>query len=122
EASGVKAPDIIADSTRSKEEYGKSIEYSVTSLTQWLERYGTDDTVLVFLGDHQPLARVSGDGASRDVPVSVVAKDPKVLDAIDDWNWTEGLKPAEDAPVWRMSSFRDRFLTAYGSTPHPTTG
>ncbi|WP_399884754.1 CDP-alcohol phosphatidyltransferase [Streptomyces sp. BBFR51] len=120
EASGVKASDIIADSARSKEEYGKSIQYSVTGLTQWLERYGTDDTVLVFLGDHQPLARVSGDKASRDVPVSIVAKDPKVLDAIDDWNWTEGLKPAQDAPVWKMSSFRDRFLTAYGSTPHPT--
>ncbi|WP_432183760.1 CDP-alcohol phosphatidyltransferase [Streptomyces tendae] len=120
EASGVKASDIITDSTRSKEEYGRSIQYSVTSLTQWLERYGTDDTVLVFLGDHQPLARVSGDGASRDVPVSIVAKDPKVLDAIDDWNWTEGLEPAKDAPVWRMSAFRDRFLTAYGSVPHPT--
>ncbi len=120
EASGVKASDIITDSTRSKEEYGKSVQYSVTSLTQWLERYGTDDTVLVFLGDHQPLARVSGDHASRDVPVSVVAKDPKVLAAIDDWNWTEGLKPAKDAPVWRMSAFRDRFLTAYGSTPHPS--
>ncbi|MFG2315436.1 alkaline phosphatase family protein [Streptomyces tendae] len=120
EASGVKASDVITDSTRSKEEYGRSIQYSVTSLTQWLERYGTDDTVLVFLGDHQPLARVSGDGASRDVPVSIVAKDPKVLDAIDDWDWTEGLEPAKDAPVWRMSSFRDRFLTAYGSVPHPT--
>ncbi|MGW5783094.1 CDP-alcohol phosphatidyltransferase [Streptomyces sp. NPDC003757] len=120
EASGVKAADVITDSARSKEEYGKSIQYSVTSLTQWLERYGTDDTVLVFLGDHQPLARVSGDRASRDVPVSVVAKDPKVLDAIDDWNWTEGLRPAEDAPVWPMSAFRDRFLTAYGSVPHPT--
>ncbi|WP_164384841.1 CDP-alcohol phosphatidyltransferase [Streptomyces sp. OM5714] len=120
EASGVKASDVITDSARSKEEYGKSVQYSVTSLTQWLERYGTDDTVLVFLGDHQPLARVSGNEASRDVPVSIVAKDPKVLDAIDDWNWTEGLEPAKDAPVWRMSSFRDRFLTAYGSTPHPT--
>ncbi|WP_308401165.1 CDP-alcohol phosphatidyltransferase [Streptomyces sp. AC512_CC834] len=122
EASGVKASDIITDSARSKEEYGKSIEYSVTSLTQWLERYGTDDTVLVFLGDHQPLSRVSGNKASRDVPVSIVAKDPKVLDAIDDWHWTEGLKPAQDAPVWKMSSFRDRFLTAYGSVPHPTKG
>ncbi|MYS70990.1 CDP-alcohol phosphatidyltransferase [Streptomyces sp. SID5926] len=122
EAAGVKAPDIITDSTRSKEEYGKSIQYSVTSLTQWLERYGTDDTVLVFLGDHQPLARVSGNRASRDVPVSIVARDPKVLDAIDGWNWTEGLKPAHDAPAWKMSSFRDRFLTAYGSTPHPTRG
>ncbi|MEU1044623.1 CDP-alcohol phosphatidyltransferase [Streptomyces sp. NPDC005897] len=122
EASGVKASDVITDSARSKEEYGKSIQYSLTSLTQWLERYGTEDTVLVFLGDHQPLARVSGDHASRDVPVSVVAKDPKVLDAIDDWDWTEGLEPAKDAPVWRMSAFRDRFLTAYGSTPHPTKG
>ncbi|MFJ4273996.1 CDP-alcohol phosphatidyltransferase [Streptomyces coelicoflavus] len=120
EAAGVKASDVITDSARSKEEYGKSIQYSVTSLTQWLERYGTDDTVLVFLGDHQPLARVSGNEASRDVPVSIVAKDPKVLDAIDDWNWTEGLEPAKDAPVWKMSAFRDRFLTAYGSTPHPT--
>ncbi|WP_395571492.1 CDP-alcohol phosphatidyltransferase [Streptomyces sp. BK79] len=122
EASGVDASDVIADATRSKEQYGRSVEYSLTSLTQWLERYGTDDTVLVFLGDHQPLARVSGAGASRDVPVSVVAKDPEVLDAIDDWDWTEGLKPAQDAPVWRMDAFRDRFLTAYGSVPHPTGG
>ncbi|MFH8972544.1 CDP-alcohol phosphatidyltransferase [Streptomyces sp. NPDC017890] len=122
EASGVEASDVIADPARSKEEYGRSVEYSLTSLLQWLERYGTDDTVLVFLGDHQPLARVSGDGAGRDVPVSIVAKDPEVLDAIDGWNWTEGLEPAPDAPVWRMSSFRDRFLTAYGSTPHPTGG
>lgn len=117
---GKRSSDVIADSSASRREYGRSIRYSVTSLTQWLERYGTDDTVLVFLGDHQPIARVSGHGASRDVPVTIVAKDPEVLGKIDGWNWTEGLRPAEDAPVWRMSSFRDRFLTAYGSVPHPT--
>ncbi|MFF3329722.1 CDP-alcohol phosphatidyltransferase [Streptomyces sp. NPDC002888] len=120
EKAGNKAADVIADSEKSKEEYGKSIQYSVTSLTQFMERYGTDDTVLVFLGDHQPIARVSGDHASRDVPISIVAKDPKVLDKIADWNWTDGLRPATDAPVWKMNLFRDRFLTAYGSTPHPT--
>ncbi|MDH6490410.1 CDP-alcohol phosphatidyltransferase [Streptomyces sp. SAI-127] len=119
---GNKPSEIIADSTRSKQEYGKSISYSVTALTQWLERYGSDDTVLVFLGDHQPIARVSGENASRDVPISIVAKDPKVLDKIASWNWTDGLKPARNAPVWKMSSFRDRFLTAYGSTPHPSKG
>ncbi|AYL35976.1 CDP-alcohol phosphatidyltransferase [Streptomyces fungicidicus] len=119
---GKQPAGVVADGAASKREYGRSITYSVASLTQWLERYGTDDTVLVFLGDHQPLARVSGDRASRDVPVSVVAKDPEVLEKIADWDWTEGLRPAEDAPVWRMSDFRDRFLTAYGSTPHPTGG
>jgi hypothetical protein len=119
QAAGNKPADVIADTTRSREEYGKSIQYSVTALTEWLERYGTDDTVLVFLGDHQPIARVSGNHASRDVPISIVAKDPKVLDRIAGWGWTDGLRPAHDAPVWKMSSFRDRFLTAYGSTPHP---
>ncbi|MFF5309727.1 sulfatase-like hydrolase/transferase [Streptomyces massasporeus] len=119
---GNKASDVITDTTKSREEYGKSIQYSVTSLTQWLERYGTDDTVLVFLGDHQPIARVSGNGAGRDVPVSIVAKDPKVLDKVADWKWTEGLKPDRDAPVWKMSSFRDRFLKAFGSTPRPSKG
>lgn len=122
EKAGRKASDVIADSAASKEEYGKSIQYSVTALTQWLERYGTDDTVLVVLGDHQPIARVSGDNASRDVPISLVAKDPKVLDKIAGWNWTDGLKPARNAPVWKMSAFRDKFLTAYGSTPHPSNG
>ncbi|MFG3720317.1 sulfatase-like hydrolase/transferase [Streptomyces massasporeus] len=119
---GNKASDVITDTTKSREEYGKSVQYSVTSLTQWLERYGTDDTVLVFLGDHQPIARVSGNGASRDVPVSIVAKDPKVLDKVADWHWTEGLKPERDAPVWKMSAFRDRFLKAFGSTPRPSKG
>ncbi|MGI5375247.1 CDP-alcohol phosphatidyltransferase [Streptomyces sp. CA-251387] len=118
---GTDPADIISDSTRSKQEYGKSIAYSLTSLTQWLERYGTDDTVLVFLGDHQPISRVSGAKAGRDVPISIVAKDPKILDKITTWNWTDGLQPAPKAPVWKMSSFRDRFLTAFGSTPHAST-
>ncbi|WP_234016765.1 CDP-alcohol phosphatidyltransferase [Streptomyces sp. LaPpAH-108] len=122
EAAGNKSADVIADTTKSREEYGKSIQYSVTALTEWLTRYGSKDTVLVFLGDHQPIARVSGNHASRDVPISIVAKDPKVLDKVADWGWSDGLRPAHDAPVWKMNAFRDRFLTAYGSTPHPKKG
>jgi hypothetical protein len=122
EKAGKEPADIITSSPKSQQEYGKSIQYSVTALTQWLERYGNDDTVLVFLGDHQPIARVSGDHANRDVPCAIVAKDPKVLDKIADWGWSDGLRPAHNAPVWRMDSFRDRFLTAYGSTPHPSKG
>ncbi|WP_234021052.1 sulfatase [Streptomyces sp. 142MFCol3.1] len=119
EKAGKRPSDIITDSTKSKQEYGKSIQYSVTSLIDHLVKYGDKDTVLVFLGDHQPIARVSGNHASRDVPCAIVAKDPKVLDRIAGWGWSDGLQPAHDAPVWKMSSFRDRFLTAYGSTPSP---
>jgi len=80
----------------------------------YLEKYGNDDTVLVFLGDHQPATLVTGEGASHDVPISIVARDPAVLDRISGWGWQDGIRPGPQAPVWKMSAFRDKFLTAFG--------
>jgi hypothetical protein len=77
-----------------------------------VRHYGGDDLVLVFLGDHQPPV-VTPQGAVHDVPVTIVAKDPAVLDRIAGWGWQDGLHPGAQAPVWKMDSFRDRFLTAF---------
>jgi hypothetical protein len=104
-----------AESVRT--EYRTSIEYSLNSLVGFLRRYGNDKTVLVFLGDHQPVPTVTGNSPRKDVPVTVVARDPKVLDRISGWGWTEGLKPAANAPIWPMDGFRDRFLKAFGPQP-----
>ena len=54
---------------------------------------------------------------SHDVPISVIAHDPKVMDRIAGWGWQDGLRPSPQAPVWPMDAFRDRFLTAFGSSP-----
>ena len=62
-------------------------------------------------------ARSVGEGASHDVPITIVAKDPAVLDKIADWHWDAGLKPGRRRPVWPMEAFRDRFLTAFGPEP-----
>ncbi|GAB7040803.1 MULTISPECIES: sulfatase-like hydrolase/transferase [Catenuloplanes] len=107
-------PERVSVPAEPRDAYRMSIEYSLTALFTYLERHGTDDTVVIYLGDHQPATTVTGPNASHDVPVTIVAKDPAVLDRIDSWEWTAGLKPAPDAPVWPMESFRDRFLTAYG--------
>jgi hypothetical protein len=83
-----------------------------------VKTYGNDNLVLVFFGDHQP-AVVTSEFASRDVPITIVAKDPAVLDRISGWGWQDGLKPGPQAPVWRMDTFRDRFLTTFGSQAAP---
>ncbi|MBO0867988.1 MAG: sulfatase-like hydrolase/transferase [Micromonosporaceae bacterium] len=101
--------------------YIQTIEYSLNSLISYLATYGDDNLVMVFLGDHQPAPIVTGDNATRDVPVTLVAKDPKVLDRIASWGWQEGLDPGSNAPVWRMDTFRNRFLTAFGSQPAAPT-
>ena len=109
---GYDAPWPAAGQIRT--EYRKSVEYSLNALISFMQTYGDEDTVLVFLGDHQPAPVLTGTGASRDVPITVVAKDEAVLERISGWGWEDGLKPAKDTPVWPMNAFRDRFLTAFG--------
>jgi hypothetical protein len=108
--------DIWRSPDRVRMAYGHSIEYSLGALMTFLTSYGDENLVVVMLGDHQPATIVSGEGAGRDVPIAMIARDPAVLSQISGWGWTEGLRPAEEAPVWRMDTFRDRFLTAYGET------
>ncbi|MGM1064396.1 sulfatase [Saccharothrix sp. Mg75] len=114
-AAGEEAPDSIfgRDPDAVRADYARSVAYSVDVLVSYLETYGGDDTVLVFLGDHQPAQVVTGDGASKDVPVTVVTRDAALMARTDAWGWTDGLEPAPDAPVRPMEAFRDQFLTAF---------
>ena len=107
-------PEIWTSPERIRRAYGRAVEYSLSSVIDFLLAHGDDDLVVVMLGDHQPATVVSGSEAGRDVPVSVITRDDDVLDRIEDWGWGAGLEPATDAPVWGMDSFRDAFLTAYG--------
>ena len=106
---------LTRNPTRVRAAYRASIEYSLSSLISYVETYGDDDLVLILLGDHQPSPIVTGQGASRDVPISIVARDAAVFERIAPWAWQEGLKPDPQAPVWPMDAFRDRFLTAFGA-------
>ncbi|MFD8545484.1 sulfatase [Streptomyces sp. NPDC059649] len=116
---GKDPKDVWQDTTRVRTEYGRAIQYSLHSLLSYVEKYGRKNTVLVFLGDHQPVPTVTGQRAGRDVPVAIVAHDPAVLRRISDWGWHPGLQPGPKTPVWRMDTFRDRFLTAYGPRSGP---
>ncbi|MGX7827935.1 sulfatase [Actinokineospora sp. 24-640] len=114
--SGAVEPRAIwqRDPAQVRTDYVRSIVYSLETLVSYVETYGDDDLVVVFLGDHQPTRLVTGADAGRDVPVTVIARDPAVLARVSAWRWDEGLTPGPLAPVWPMDTFRDRFLTAFG--------
>jgi hypothetical protein len=120
-AGGTRASDIWRDVGKIRAAYAQSIAYSLSALTSYLLTYGDKNTVVVFLGDHQPWPIVTGDRASRDVPVTILARDPAVLARISSWGWQDGLQPAPTSPVWPMNAFRDKFLTAFGA-PAPSGG
>lgn len=119
-SAAAKKADLWSNPSNVRTGYFDAITYSLTALIEFVERYGDDDLVLIILGDHQPATVVSGHGASHDVPVSVVARDERVLDQISAWDWQDGMRPDAQAPVWPMHAFRDRFLDAYSQTPGST--
>jgi hypothetical protein len=105
------------DASRVQAGYGRSIVYTLNTLTSFVQHYGKKNLVLIVLGDHQPREPVTGEHAGHQVPISIIAHDPKVLKRIESWGWNAGLRPRPDAPVWPMSGFRNRFLRAFDSKP-----
>ena len=116
-AEGESPEEVWRDPDLVKAAYAESVAYSLDAVTSFVQQLHDQDLVLVVLGDHQPARIVRGEGVSHDVPVSIIAADPAVMDRPADWGWQEGLRPDAGAPVWPMDAFRDRFLTAYGPPP-----
>ena len=98
-------------------DYARSIQYSLRSLVSFVRHAHDKKLVMIVLGDHQPNTNVSGTGVSHDVPISLIAHDPKVLDRINGWGWAPGLRPDSDGSVMPMDDFRNRFLDAFGANP-----
>jgi hypothetical protein len=104
---------LTRDPTAVCADYARTIDYSITTLVSYIETYGDDNLVLIFLGDHQPAPFVTGPDAGHDVPITIVTRDQSVLDRITTWSWTNGLTPTPEAPTNPMNTFRDQFLTTF---------
>jgi phosphatidylglycerophosphate synthase len=106
---------LYGDLPRVRANYGRSVQYSWSALVSFVQHYADPNLVMVVLGDHQPAKIITGENPSHDVPIALIAHDPKVMRRIAGWGWQEGLRPRPSAPVWRMDSFRNRFFAAFGS-------
>ena len=102
--------------------YGQSIQYSLNALISFVQHYGDKNLVLVVLGDHQPLRdrqRAAAEPRRADLdhrPRPGGAEADRAGGA-----GTTACGPSPQAPVWPMSAFRDRFLSAFDSHPRPSS-
>ena len=116
-----QGPGVVWRNSKSVQAaYGQSIQYSLNTLISFVQTYNDPNLVLILLGDHQPATIVSGPNATHNVPITIVAHDPAVMNQISSWGWQDGMLPSPSAPVWPMDTFRDKFLTAYGPQPLPS--
>lgn len=116
---GPEAERAIAQApewTRLGPAYGDSLAYAQRTLAGYLERRAGEPLLMLMLGDHQPPAAVSGEGASHDVPVHVVGDRPEVLEALCALGFVPGLDPA-GAPIGSMHELGPLLVAALAAAP-----
>jgi phosphatidylglycerophosphate synthase len=114
-AQGDSAAEVFRDPQRVRAAYAQSIRYSLRTVVGFLHRLRHRDPglVVLMLGDHQPHSYVTGDAPGHQVPVTILSRDPAVIDRVSGWDWQPGLRPLPDAPVWGMHSVRDQIFAAF---------
>jgi hypothetical protein len=119
-ARGESALSVMRSASKSREDFGKSIQYSMQVLTSWVTELKDPNLVVILLGDEQPASPITRPGASHAVPISIIARDPSVFRQIASWHWQGGLVPGHFAPLEPMSAFRNQFLNAFSAAASHT--
>jgi len=99
--------------------YVSSVRYFFDTLSSYLRARPNENFVLIILGDHQPAANVSGEGASWDVPVHVIARQPEILEDLRAKGFRTGLTPSRPA-LGKMSELGSWALAAFGEPASAT--
>lgn len=110
---GPRTDQVWQDLDLLKSQYRDSVVYVLDTLVSYIESFGDSNLVVLVLGDHQPMPLIAEGASVGDVMVHIISADPAVMQATADWQWTPGMLPAQDAPVWRMDTVRDRFIETF---------
>jgi hypothetical protein len=94
--------------------YANAVSYAYSSIGGYLRRHADRDLVMVMLGDHQPAAAVSGENASWDVPVHVIASRPALLARLRAHGFHDGMSPPR-RPIGPMHRLLPTLLEAFGN-------
>ena len=93
--------------------YAQALDYSYLTLGGYLRLRADRDFVMVIVGDHQPPAMVSGEGATWDVPVHVITNRAQVLERLLQRGFREGLQPRGPSAI-KIDGLLPVLLDAFG--------
>ncbi len=110
-----QAYDVPADWLDLGPGYVRSLKYAYTTLGGYLRLRADRDVVMIVVGDHQPPALVSGEGAPWDVPVHVITNRQAVLDRLTQRGFTSGLVPRRPS-LSKMHALTPLLLDAFGDS------
>jgi len=112
------APGVVwADRDRVRRHYARAVDYALRTAGEWAAR-DLGDGILILLGDHQPAPLVTGEGASRAVPVHIIARDSALLEAFVARGFRRGVMPPAEA-LGTLADLRSHLLAVFDGEQTP---
>jgi hypothetical protein len=75
-------------------DYLRMVAYTYQWLGSYLRQPEPREAVYLLIGDHQPSANITGEGASWDVPVHVISRDEALLQRLREQGFQDGMDPS----------------------------
>jgi hypothetical protein len=86
----------------------------------YLTNFIKDDTLLIFVGDHQPHQIVTGPtNLTWSVPIHVVSRSPELVAPFLARGYVRGMVPTQPLPHVGMERFMEEFLSDFSTEPLP---
>lgn len=96
--------------------YVDSVAYAYETFAGYVRERAGRDYVMILIGDHQPPALVSGEGARWDVPIHIITNRTSIIDGLIRNRFTRGLTPPA-ASIGEMHDIVPSILAAFSSAP-----
>lgn len=116
DGSAYAGDDLRADYTDMAAGYGRSLDYSLRALSDWLAREVPGDALVIILGDHPALDWISA-GQGQRVPLHILTRDATLLDRLDGLDLADGMLPAAGARPLPMWEIFPQLLARFGPLP-----
>ena len=117
EKTGPTPRELWSNHENVKEYYGLSLEYAINAMVGFAEHYLKGRDMLIVLGDHQAAPLITGEDASKAVPIHVISKDQSLLAPLLDYGFVTGSIPPDSLDdIQGMDTFRRMFLDVFSSS------
>ncbi len=100
-------------------DYVRMVAYTYQWLGAYLRQPEPREAIYLLIGDHQPAANITGEGASWDVPVHVVSRDGELLARFIEQGFQPGLEPPRQSlgPLHTLTGMMLQAFSAPGYRP-----
>lgn len=95
--------------------YINSIIYDFEVLKRYFAEYVRDDTLIILIGDHQPVSEITEHSSSFAVPIHVLCRDGRLLEPFRNRGYAPGMWPRRAGAPEPMERFMIDFLRDFST-------